>query len=162
MAFTRFMMYRLHLGNRNRKRYTYFVILVSMMVLSILRLENTGLIWSHLENYSDNTTSFHHLQEFSETITSKVSYFNHIRDLLLTSIALSYIPCHKQILPQILISSQKNKSSATNVAIACATTSKGMEKFDIYGHHIVKDFLPTFCKTASQGYNYTFYIRLVL
>ena len=53
-----------------------------MMVLSILRLENTGLIWSHLENYSDNTTSFHHLQEFSETITSKVSYFNHIRDVL--------------------------------------------------------------------------------
>ena len=158
MAFARFIMYRLHLGTQNRKRGTYFVILVSIMVLTILRLENTGLIWSHLENYSDNTPSFHHLQEFSETITSKVSYFNHIRDLLL----LSYIPCHKQIVPQILISSQKNKSSATNVAIACATTSKGMEKFDIYGHHIVKDFLPTFCKTASQGYIYTFYIRLVL
>ena len=156
MAFTRFMLYRLHLGTRNRKRYTYFVILVSVMVLSILRLENTGLIWSHLGNYSEDTTSFHHLQEFSETITSKVSYNNHLRDLLL------YIPCHKQIVPQILISSQKNKSSATNVAIACATTSKGMEKFDIYGHHIVKDFLPTFCKTASQGYIYTFYIRLVL
>lgn len=84
MAFTRFMLYRLHLGTRNRKRYTYFVILVSMMVLSILRLENTGLIWSHLGNYSEDTTSFHHLQEFSETITSKVSYFNHMRDLLLT------------------------------------------------------------------------------
>ena len=57
-----------------------------MMVLSILRLENTGLIWSHLENYSEDTTSFHRLQEFSETITSKVSYFNHIRDALLISI----------------------------------------------------------------------------
>ena len=157
MAFTRFMLYRLHLGNRNRKRYTYFVILVSMMVLSILRLENTGLIWSHLGNHSEDTTSFHHLQEFSETMTSKVSYINHTRNLLLTSC----IPYHKQIIPQILISSQKH-SRTTKVAIACATTSKGMEKFDIYGHHIVKDFLPTFCKTASQGYIYTFYIRLVL
>ena len=72
MAFTRFMMYSLHLGNRNRKRYTYFVILVSMMVLSILRLENTGLIWNDLGNHSEVTTSFHHLQEPSETMTSKV------------------------------------------------------------------------------------------
>ena len=92
MAFARFIMYRLHLGTQNRKRGTYFLILVSMMVLSILRLENTGLIWSHLENYSEDTTSFHRLQEFSETITSKVSYFNHIRDALLISI-LQLVAC---------------------------------------------------------------------
>ena len=86
MAFTRFMLYWLYLGTRNRKRYTYFVILVSLMVLSILRLENTGVIWSHLGNYSEDTTSFYHLQEFSETRTSKVSYIYHRGDLLLTSV----------------------------------------------------------------------------
>ena len=82
MALARFMMYRLHLGTRNRKRGTYFVIFVSMITLSILRLEHIGLIRGHIGNYSEDTTSFHHLQEFSETITSKVSYFNHIRDVL--------------------------------------------------------------------------------
>ena len=72
MAFTRFMLYRLYLGTRNRKRDTYFVLLVSMMVLSILRLENTGLIWNDLGNHSEVATSFHHLQEPSETMASKV------------------------------------------------------------------------------------------
>ena len=48
-----------------------------------------------------------------------------------------------------------------NVAIACAVTSKGMENVEFANHHIIKDFLPTFCKTASEGYTYSFYIRLV-
>ena len=72
MAFARSMMYKVHLGTQNRKRGTSFVILVSMMVLSILRLENTGLIWNDLGNYSEVTTSFHHLHEPSEAMTSKV------------------------------------------------------------------------------------------
>ena len=73
MAFARFLMYRLQLGTQNRKRGTYFVILVSVIALSILRLENTGPILSHLGNYSEDTTSFHHLQEVSDAGTSKVS-----------------------------------------------------------------------------------------
>ena len=91
MALARFMMYRLHLGTRNRKRGTYFVIFVSMITLSTLRLEHIGLIRSHIGNYSEDTTSFHHLQEFSETITSKVRYINYLRDLLLTSILFHVI-----------------------------------------------------------------------
>ena len=56
------------------------------------------------------------------------------------------------------INSQSNKS----IAIACALSSRGMnesERSDIFKHHFIKDFMPSFCKTATTGYKYSFYLR---
>ena len=50
-------------------------------------------------------------------------------------------------------------SKVKSIALACAVTSKGKERVDISNHHLIKDFLPSFCETASKGYEYSFYLR---
>ena len=55
-----------------------------------------------------------------------------------------------------------NNQSIQSIAIACALSSKGMkesERSDIFKHHLIKDFMPSFCKTATTGYAYSFYLR---
>ena len=58
---------------------------------------------------------------------------------------------------------RKKETSVKSIAIACAVTSKNMnESQRIHPtkyHHLFKYFLPSFCKTASQSYEYSFYIR---
>ena len=57
-----------------------------------------------------------------------------------------------------------NNQSIKSIAIACALSSKGMnesERSDIFKHHLIKDFMPSFCKTATTGYAYSFYLRWV-
>ena len=60
-------------------------------------------------------------------------------------------------------SKRKKATSVKSIAIACAVTSKNMnESQRIHPtkyHHLFKYFLPSFCKTASQHYEYSFYIR---
>ena len=49
-----------------------------------------------------------------------------------------------------------------SIALACALSSKGMnesERFNISKHHFIKDFMPSFCKTSTTGYDYSFYLR---
>ena len=54
---------------------------------------------------------------------------------------------------------ESNDLKATHVAIACAITSKGMENVSLSMHPLILDFLPTFCRTASPGFIYSFYVR---
>ena len=58
---------------------------------------------------------------------------------------------------------RKKETSVKSIAIACAVTSKNMNVSQKIQptkyHHLFKYFLPSFCKTASQHYEYTFYIR---
>ena len=60
-------------------------------------------------------------------------------------------------------SKRKKETSVKSIAIACAVTSKNMNASQKIHptkyHHLFKYFLPSFCKTASQHYEYSFYIR---
>ena len=75
-----------------------------------------------------------------------------------------FLKVYKQILNEGRTSSWKYNEhrDVKNVAIACAVTSKGMESVEFSNHPIMEVFLPTFCATASEGFAYSFYLRLVL
>ena len=60
-------------------------------------------------------------------------------------------------------SNRKKETSTKSIAIACAVTSKNMNVSQKIHptkyHNLFKYFLPSFCKTASQHHEYSFYIR---
>ena len=145
-------------------RIIFYISTFTVLLMMFLVQNETNLDVVAIRNYVDvlNTSSPLHkisVNSFSVSCytlksSNYLAFFKEILVIVCIILLFNLIQVAK---PSPNISTTGTKS----IAIACAVTSKGMGNVDFHKHHIMKDFLPTFCQTASKGYVYSFYIRLV-
>ena len=144
-------------------RIIFYISTFTVLLMMFLVQNETNLDVVAIRNYVDVMNTSSPLQKISVKSFSvsfntlkRSNYFAYHRNPVIVCIILLF-----HIIQVAKPSPNISTTGTRSIAIACAVTSKGMGNVDFHKHHIMKDFLPTFCQTASKGYVYSFYIRLV-